>query len=106
MRFFQWTNNSLETLVQIVDTALLFLPELINPVDAASAARNQYFMKVYAQRTMDKRPTPVVTIDESTVQSGDFLGAGLLLRRGWATRVPWVCVRASAAVCVGLFGHD
>ncbi len=75
VRMFQFTNNTLESIVQIIDTALLFLPELINPVDAGSAARNLYFMKVYASRDMEKRPTPVVTIDESTVQSGDFLGA-------------------------------
>lgn len=74
VRFFQFTNSTLETVTQIVDTALLFLPELINPVDPASAARNQYFMQVYAGRTMNKRATPVVTIPESSIQSGDFLG--------------------------------
>jgi hypothetical protein len=31
VRFFQFTNSTLETVTQIVDTALLFLPELINP---------------------------------------------------------------------------
>ena len=52
-------------------------------VDPASAARNQYFMQVYAGRTMNKRATPVVTIPESSIQSGDFLG---IIR--WVVRCP------------------
>ncbi len=74
IRFFEFTNSTLETVLQIIDTALLFVPELINPVDAASAARNIYFMQEYAQVTMLPRTTQVVPIDESTVQSGDFFG--------------------------------
>ena len=74
IRVFEFTNSTIETVLQIIDTALLFVPELINPVDAASAARNVYFMKEYAQVNMVPRTIKNVAIDESTVQSGDFFG--------------------------------
>ena len=91
-RMFGFTNNTLETIVQIIDTALLFLPELINPVDPGSAARNQYFMRVYAQQVMNTRATQVVTVDESTIQSGDFFG---IIRYATAGRLAF----AACSVC-------
>jgi hypothetical protein len=62
IRVFEFTNSTIETVLQIIDTALLFVPELINPVDAASAARNLYFMSNYAQVNMTQRATPVVRV--------------------------------------------
>jgi len=74
IRAFMFTNGTIESILQIIDTALLFVPELVNPVDNASAARNLYFMDQYAQVDMKPRSASIVNIDESTVQSGDFFG--------------------------------
>jgi hypothetical protein len=61
-------------------------------------------MQVYAGRTMNKRPTPVVTIPESSIQSGDFLGIirwvgflGLMRPcRAWAAKACWTLHASSA----------
>ena len=75
IRLFHFTNSTLTTIGQIIDTALLFVPALTRAsVPASCAARNLKFMADYANRNMPARTITQVDLPEEAIQSGDFFG--------------------------------
>jgi len=88
IRFFFLPDGTLAQIGNIINTALLFLPELTKGVSESAAARNMDFLAKYANVHMKNRTIHEVDIDESTIQSGDFFGIirldGLDPMLGWA----------------------
>jgi len=74
VRVFHFPSGIAKTLVQIADTASLFVPEATQSVWSIFAKRNVDFLKNYPLVNMEKRDITDVEIDESLVHSGDFIG--------------------------------
>lgn len=75
VRVFRFRDGPIQTVIDILDTASLFLPaETEAGVDAGTDQRNTYFMRHYAAQPMVPRTAGDVEVDESLIQSGDFFG--------------------------------
>lgn len=89
VRIFQFQDDDvMEVLDQVIQTALLFEPEISMSVPDWAAARNVDFMLNYARHEMKPRNITSVSIDPSLIHSGDFFGIarldGLDPMLGWA----------------------
>jgi len=74
IRVFKFIGDFLSTVSSLIDTAALFQSEGTLPVSDETAARNLDFLAKYAGITMPNRTTQEVILDESQINSGDFLG--------------------------------
>lgn len=90
VRIFRFGDSPLQTVVQILETALLFLPLLTRRAVPLSSQRNADFLQRYSNVTLAQRhDMGGVMVNESEIHSGDFIGIlrldGLDPMLAWAT---------------------
>ena len=77
-RIFAFESGITETIVQVWETAQMFLGGLGTGKDAAVPQemmdKNLKFLKEYVNITMEERPIEYVELNETDIHSGDFLG--------------------------------
>lgn len=75
IRLFGFYNGVLDSLVDVIDTASLFIPSLTSgpQLDDGSAERNRQFLASYVNIAMPERTTTGLTLDPSQINSGDLL---------------------------------
>lgn len=75
VRVFQLRDGPLDTVLDILDTVMMFLSDLTRRVPASIASRNVNFLKRYAGVDMAPRQDPGgFILNETQIHSGDFLG--------------------------------
>jgi len=74
VRIFQFQGGAVQTVSDLLSTLLLFGSEATQGVPQWVSDVNLDFLAKYAGVNMTPRATPSVTIDEDSVQSGDFFG--------------------------------
>ncbi|CAJ1334007.1 unnamed protein product [Effrenium voratum] len=75
MRIFMFHESSLATVRNLLETALLFVPEKTKGVPSLIAQRNLKFLRDYVGIDMKKRRDPgTLLLNESEIASGDFFG--------------------------------
>jgi hypothetical protein len=74
IRFFRFVDDITGLIYDVQQTVTLFASYGTPSVDNKTAKANLDFLKDYAYHTYAKRSTPEVTLDESYIQNGDFLG--------------------------------
>jgi len=73
-RIMEFNAGREQTLLNLVDTLLLFECFFTPDVNADCDQRNYYFMQKYSGFTMANRTSGVVTLNESDIHDGDFFG--------------------------------
>ena len=69
IRVFQFIHDDVQTIVDILNTAMMFLDPLTHRnVSEVAAQNNVYFMKNYAQRNMQPRSAGVVQLDPNNIK--------------------------------------
>jgi hypothetical protein len=74
LRVMSLRDDILQSIVDIIETALLFVPELTQGVPTDSAQVNLEFLAKYAQVNMEKRTVSNVPVPVEDIHSGDFFG--------------------------------
>lgn len=75
IRIFQFRNGPSETLLAVLDTALLFTGTLTKGVSSRASTRNIDFLSVFRGMALKPRKDPGgVMLNESEIGSGDFFG--------------------------------
>jgi len=75
VRVFRFRDGPLATLRDVLETAMLFIPEAIKIPPAFVIEKNVEFLETYAKVPMVKRKIDVeVMLNESEIHSGDFIG--------------------------------
>jgi len=74
-RVFRFLDSFVQTILDLYDTAMLFLPALTgNSVPESCALANLQFLEQYCSIAMPARNTTKVSVPASAIHSGDFFG--------------------------------